>query len=59
MNARVPLSAAENEEKFRRCCGYGRILLPAPRAAALIETVRGLEAVADVAGMVRLMSGET
>lgn len=55
----VPLSAAENEEKFRRCCGYGRISLPAPRAAALIETVRGLEAVADVAGMVRLMSGES
>ncbi len=55
----VPLTEAENEEKFRRCCGYGRIPLPPPRAAALIETVRGLEAVTDVAGIVRLMTGES
>jgi 2-methylcitrate dehydratase PrpD len=53
----VPLTAAENEEKFRRCCGYGRVALAAPRAGALVEAVRGLEAVEDVAGIVRLMAG--
>jgi 2-methylcitrate dehydratase PrpD len=54
----VPLSAAENEAKFRRCCGYGRIALPGDRVEALIAAVGGLAQVGDVAGLVRLTLGE-
>jgi hypothetical protein len=54
----VPLSAAENEEKFRRCCGYGRVALPGDRVEALVAAVAGLGGVEDVAGLVRLTLGE-
>ncbi len=53
----VPLTAAENEEKFRRCATYGRIPLPAPRAAVLIDTIARIEAMEDIAGLARLTLG--
>jgi 2-methylcitrate dehydratase PrpD len=55
----VPLTAAENEEKFRRCATYGRIPLPAPRAAVLIDTIARIEAMEDIAGLARLTLGTT
>ena len=54
----VPLSAAENEAKFRRCCGNGRIVLPGERVEALVAAVGGLDGIEDVAGLVRLTLGE-
>lgn len=54
----VPLSAAENEAKFRRCCGYGRVALPGERVEALVAAVGGLDGIEDVAGLVRLTLGE-
>lgn len=52
----VPLTAAENEEKFRRCCGYGRV--PMAGAERLVAAVAGLEQLDDVAALVRLTLGE-
>jgi len=53
----VPLTAAQNAEKFRRCTTYGRIPLPVPGAATLIDTVMRLEAMTDIAGLARLTLG--
>ncbi len=55
----VPLTTAANEEKFRRCTTYGRIPLPAPRAAVLIDTIGRIEAMEDIAGLARLTLGAT
>ena len=50
----VPLTADENRDKFRRCAGYGSVLLPADRAEALIAAVERVEEIEDVALLPRL-----
>jgi 2-methylcitrate dehydratase PrpD len=45
----VPLDAAANEEKFRRCATHGRVPLPAPQADALVAAVARVQEMADVA----------
>jgi len=52
-STRNPFTWDEACEKFRR---FTRSVLPAPRAAAIIEAVGGLEAQADVAEIARLVS---
>ncbi|MCC5975232.1 MAG: MmgE/PrpD family protein [Rubellimicrobium sp.] len=52
----VPLSEAQNEEKFRRCAGYGRLPLPDPDR--LIAAVAGIETLQDIAELPRLTLGE-
>lgn len=51
-----PLTAAENEAKFRRCVGF------APRAVAdaeaLVAAVNGIEALPDIAALPRLTQGD-
>lgn len=51
----VPLTAAENEAKFRRCLGYARRPLPPAQADALVAAVAALETLEDTAALVRLM----
>jgi 2-methylcitrate dehydratase PrpD len=51
----APLTAAENEAKFRRCAGWGAWPLPAGRADAIVAAVSGIEAMPDAAAIVRLM----
>ena len=48
----VPLDDAANEEKFRRCAGYGRGQ-PA-HVQAIIDTVARVEALPDIAALPRL-----
>lgn len=52
----APLSAAQNIEKFRRCCGYAARPLEEAKVDALIATVDALEDVDNVARLVDLMS---
>jgi 2-methylcitrate dehydratase PrpD len=51
----VPLTDAQNEEKFRRCAGYGRIPLPDPDP--LIAAVTGIADLPDIAVLPRLTTG--
>jgi 2-methylcitrate dehydratase PrpD len=51
----VPLTAAENEDKFRRCCANAVPPLPPARAARLLGLVEGIEALPDVAQLVAAM----
>lgn len=53
----VPLSDAQNEEKFRRCTTYGRILMETEQAEALIAAVAGLEGLADISQLVAITQG--
>lgn len=56
----APLSREQNEEKFRRCAGYGRRPLPPGRADALIAAIDGLADSEDATALVRLtLAGET
>jgi len=54
----VPLTAAENEDKFRRCCANAA----PPRPATLVERVLGqvaaVESLPDIAALVRGMAGK-
>jgi 2-methylcitrate dehydratase PrpD len=54
----VPLTEAENEAKFRRCLSYAARRIPSDHADGLIASVRTLEAVDDVATLVRLTIAE-
>jgi aconitate decarboxylase len=51
-----PLTANENEEKFRRCINHGRADLPDGYANNLIETVEQLEYLADITDLISLTS---
>jgi 2-methylcitrate dehydratase PrpD len=51
----VPLTAAENEAKFRRCLTYATRAIPAAQADALVAAVVGLQDLDDVAALVALM----
>lgn len=50
----VPLSQAQNEEKFRRCAGYGRTPMTGKQVDALVEAVSRLEGLPDVGQLVSL-----
>lgn len=50
----VPLTAAENEDKFRRCVGYASRPLPAERADALVEAVATVETLDDASALAAL-----
>lgn len=50
-----PLTAAENEAKFRRCLRFAARPFPPGRADALVEAVGGLERLDDVAVLTRLL----
>jgi 2-methylcitrate dehydratase PrpD len=50
----VPLTAAENEDKFRRCVGYASRPLPAERADALVEAVAAVETLDDASSLAAL-----
>jgi len=50
----VPLTAAENEDKFRRCVGYASRPLPAERADALVEAVAAVETLEDASALAAL-----
>jgi 2-methylcitrate dehydratase PrpD len=49
------LSDAENVDKFRRCCSYAAMSVPANAQDALIELISRFEDVEDVAVMARLL----
>lgn len=53
----VPLSAAQNEDKFRRCTGYGRAPMREGAADAMIAAVAGLEALPDIAQLMKISQG--
>ncbi len=53
----VPLADAENEEKFRRCLGFAAGTIGEAQAVRLIEKVRNLEEVEDIASLVPLTVG--
>ncbi|MFN0116471.1 MAG: MmgE/PrpD family protein [Paracoccaceae bacterium] len=50
----VPLSDAENEDKFRRCLSFARQPLSPARARAIADAVAGIEASEDVANLAAL-----
>jgi aconitate decarboxylase len=50
----VPLTAAENEAKFRRCLGYAATPMPERQAEALIQRICRLEDMEDIAALVPL-----
>ena len=50
----VPLSLAQNEEKFRRCAGYGRAPMTGKQVDALVEAVSRIEGLPDVGQLVSL-----
>ena len=50
-----PLTAAENEAKFRGCMGYAARAFPAGRADALLDAVAGLENERDITSLARLL----
>lgn len=50
----VPLTAAENEAKFRRCLTYATRPIPAAQADALVAAVAGLEDLTDITALVRM-----
>ena len=54
----VPLSAAENEEKFFRCCGHAVPPVPGDQARRLRDLVAGIEDVADVAALAAATGGK-
>ncbi len=45
----VPLTAAENEEKFFRCCSHAVPPVPPSRATRIRDLVAGVEGLADIA----------
>jgi 2-methylcitrate dehydratase PrpD len=49
------LTDDENVDKFRRCCSYAAVAVPANAQDALIELISHLEKVEDVAVMARLL----
>ena len=49
-----PMSDAELSDKFRQCAAWGGV--PAARAAAILETLWRIEALADVNDLTRLLS---
>jgi 2-methylcitrate dehydratase PrpD len=50
------LSAAENEDKFFRCCGNAEPPVPRDRAEALRDAVASVERLNDVTALVRLLA---
>ena len=53
----VPLTTAENDEKFHRCWGYASPARPAAGAARLAALVADIEQVPDVGMLVRTLAG--
>ncbi len=53
----APLSDAANEEKFRRCAGYGRVPMADP--GALVAAVAAVERLDDISALARLTLGGT
>jgi len=50
----APLSAEENEAKFRRCLGYASPPLSDPQADALVAAVAGIADAPDISALARL-----
>ncbi len=50
----APLSAAENEAKFRRCVGFGRRTLSSDRMDEIIAAVEHVEDLVDISALARL-----
>jgi len=51
----VPLTVAENEAKFRRCAGFGRVPMADP--VGMIAAVGAIESLPDIAALARLTRG--
>jgi 2-methylcitrate dehydratase PrpD len=52
----VPLTAAENEEKFFRCCRHAVPPVPEARATRIRDLVAGLDTLQDVATLARAVA---
>ncbi|WP_372620734.1 MmgE/PrpD family protein [Falsiroseomonas sp.] len=51
------LTAAENEEKFFRCCRHAEPSVPEARARRILDMVAGIEALPDIAALVAAVAG--
>ena len=54
-----PLTEVQNEDKFRRCVGYGRQPMKAGAADALVETIARLEDIDDVSVLAAMTVGDS
>jgi 2-methylcitrate dehydratase PrpD len=54
----VPLSTAENEDKFRRCCANAVPPRPAATVERLLGAVAEIASISDIATLVRAMVGK-
>ncbi|MGG5809276.1 MmgE/PrpD family protein [Falsiroseomonas sp. CW058] len=53
----APLTPAENEEKFLRCCTHADPALPEARARRIMDLVAGVESLPDIAALPAALAG--
>ena len=53
----VPLSAADNEEKFFRCCRHAVPPVPEDRGRRIRDLIAGIETLPDIAALVAVAAG--